>query len=51
MALDREKTNEMLKRHSELHGWDPETGAPTKERLMDLDLKEVADRLRGARKY
>jgi aldehyde:ferredoxin oxidoreductase len=46
MALDREKTSKMLQRHSELHGWDPETGVPTKETLMNLELKEVADKLR-----
>ncbi|MEW6356037.1 MAG: aldehyde ferredoxin oxidoreductase family protein [Planctomycetota bacterium] len=50
MALDREKTNQMLRKHSELHGWDPETGVPTKETLADLGLKEVAERLEAAGK-
>jgi aldehyde:ferredoxin oxidoreductase len=47
MALDRGKTAEMLARHSALHGWDPQTGVPTRARLLDLGLPEVAARLEG----
>ena len=45
MSLDKKIINEMLKRHSGLHGWDPETGVPNKETLENLDLKDVADNL------
>ena len=47
LALDREKTLDMLRRHSALHGWHPETGIPTEDTLIGLGLKEVADRLKG----
>lgn len=48
MALDREVVCEMLRRHSALHGWDPETGVPTRETLHRLGLEDVADRLANA---
>ena len=45
MALDREETIRMLRRHSGQHGWNPQTGVPTRETLVKLELEEVADRL------
>jgi aldehyde:ferredoxin oxidoreductase len=48
MALDREKTSEMLRRHSELHGWDPQSGVPTAETLRRLGLEEIAAKPRAA---
>jgi aldehyde:ferredoxin oxidoreductase len=51
LALDKEKVIEALKRHSELHKWDPVTGVPTREGLLDLDLEEVASKLEAAGKY
>jgi len=35
----------MLDRYYELRGWDKETGMPRREKLMDLDLADVADDL------
>lgn len=49
MVLDREKTSAMLRRHSELHGWDPQSGVPTAETLRRLGLEEIAAKLRAAR--
>jgi len=38
----------MLRRHSVLHGWDPETGSPTQDTLHSLGLAEIAARLEDA---
>ena len=43
--LDKEKFNELLKAYYELRGWDPETGLPTRAKLEELGLKDVADAL------
>jgi len=48
MALDRTETLDMLRRHSVLHGWDPETGSPTQDTLHSLGLAEIAARLEDA---
>lgn len=48
ISLDREKVIELLRRHDKLHGWDPETGIPTRETLEALDLKEVIDKFKTA---
>ena len=50
MSLDKKIINEMLKRHSELHGWDPETGVPNQKTLENLGLQDVADNLETVRK-
>jgi aldehyde:ferredoxin oxidoreductase len=50
MALDRQKTREMLSRQGQQHGWDPDTGIPGRETLLGLGLTEVADRLADAGK-
>ena len=46
--LDRKDVDAALRRHDELHGWDAETGIPTPEILLKLDLKEVKDKLETA---
>lgn len=43
--LDEGRWNEMLDEYYELHGWDKETGYPTRETLEDLGLGYVADDL------
>lgn len=51
MSLDREALNDLFKKHSKLHGWDPETGVPCRSTLENLDLKEIADKLETSGKY
>ncbi|MCB2202818.1 aldehyde ferredoxin oxidoreductase family protein [bacterium] len=43
--LDMDKWNQMLDRYYELHGWDIETGYPTRKTLTDYGLGYVADEL------
>jgi aldehyde:ferredoxin oxidoreductase len=43
--VDKKKFDEMLKKYYELRGWDPNTGIPTREKLEELDLKDVANYL------
>jgi len=45
--LSREKFNQMLTKYYELRGWDPETGLPTRAKLIELGLEDVADKLYG----
>jgi hypothetical protein len=40
-GLDRQRFKPVLDRFYRLHGWDPQTGRPTKERLEALGLKGV----------
>ena len=40
-SLDRERFRPVLDEFYSLHGWDPVTGRPTRERLHDLGLKGV----------
>jgi len=40
----------MLEDHYTLHGWDKKSGIQTRECLIKLDLKPVADRLSKAGK-
>lgn len=47
MKLDSREIDKLLRRHDELHGWDPETGIPTLRTLEDLGLAEVADKLKA----
>lgn len=44
-SLDRDKYDKLLKDYYMLRGWDVETGLPTKRKLEELGLKEVADEL------
>lgn len=41
--LDKEKFEQMKDEYYELRGWDKSTGIPTKEKLEELGLKDVAD--------
>ena len=43
--IDTGEWNRMLDEYYELHGWDKETGFPTKKVLTDLALEYVADHL------
>ena len=40
-ALDREQFEPVMDEFYALHGWDVESGWPTRERLRELDLEDV----------
>ena len=40
-GLDREQFKPVLDEFYTLHGWDTETGRPTRERLRELDMEDV----------
>lgn len=44
-GLDRGKFKKVLDRFYTLHGWDVETGQPTKDRLVSLGLKDVYEKM------
>ncbi len=44
--IDRKKFEALKDRYFELAGWDIKTGWPTRQKLEELDLEEVADRLK-----
>jgi aldehyde:ferredoxin oxidoreductase len=43
--IDEAKWNEMLDEYYEIHGWDRQTGYPTRKTLEDLGLKKAAEDL------
>jgi len=43
IKLDEKRYSGLLKRYYMERGWDPETGFPTKEKLLALGLSDVAD--------
>ena len=43
--LDRTRFEALKDRYYELRGWDVDTGRPTREKLVELGLGDVADRL------
>lgn len=43
--LQKDKFGKMLDEYYELRGWDKDTGLPTKAKLEELDLGEIADEL------
>ena len=45
--LDRKAFKGVLDEFYTLHGWDPETGVPTRKRLVELGPEHVADELSG----
>ncbi len=45
--IDREKFEALKDRYYQLAGWDIKTGWPTRQKLEELDLKDVADRLKA----
>jgi len=44
-SLDREQFKSVLDEFYRLHGWEPETGQPTKERLDELGLRGVHEQM------
>jgi aldehyde:ferredoxin oxidoreductase len=44
-VLDRDKFEQLKEAYYLERGWDPGTGIPTRAKLEELDLKEVADEL------
>ena len=50
-GLDREQFKPVMDEFYSLHGWDPQSGQPTRERLAKLDMREVyAPMVEGAAK-
>ncbi|MFQ6076672.1 MAG: aldehyde ferredoxin oxidoreductase N-terminal domain-containing protein [Candidatus Bathyarchaeia archaeon] len=45
--LDKEGFERLKDYYYEISGWDVKTGLPTRKKLEELDLKEVADELEG----
>ena len=48
-GLDRDKFTELLDEYYTLRGWDPETGRPTRAKLEELGLRDVADEVADLR--
>lgn len=46
-VLDREKFEQMKEEYYDLRGWDKQTGIPTRAKLEELGLKDVADEVLG----
>ncbi|CAB5123582.1 Tungsten-containing aldehyde:ferredoxin oxidoreductase (EC [Olavius algarvensis associated proteobacterium Delta 3] len=47
-VLDREKFEQMKDEYYDIRGWDKETGIPTKEKLVELNLADVAEEVLGS---
>jgi aldehyde:ferredoxin oxidoreductase len=45
MKLDRLSLDGLFRRHSELHGWDPETGVPRGKTLENLGLIDIVGKI------
>jgi aldehyde:ferredoxin oxidoreductase len=43
--VDREKFAQMLSEYYELRGWDKSSGLQTKQKLVELDLEDIAEGL------
>ena len=50
VMLDRERFGPLLDKYYELSGWDPTTGWPTRAKLDELGLSDVADVLQAEEK-
>jgi aldehyde:ferredoxin oxidoreductase len=50
MGLDRQRFSELLDEYYALRGWDPETGRPTRAKLEELGLHDVAEELANGRR-
>ncbi len=48
--VDKEKFEALKDRYYDIAGWDVKTGWPTRKKLEELDLKEMADELEAAAK-
>jgi aldehyde:ferredoxin oxidoreductase len=46
-VLDREKFEQMKDEYYQIRGWNKETGVPTRDKLMELNLAAVADEVLG----
>lgn len=46
-VMDKEKFEQMKDEYYDLRGWDKETGIPTREKLEELGLGDVADEVLG----
>ncbi|MGQ9921933.1 MAG: aldehyde ferredoxin oxidoreductase C-terminal domain-containing protein, partial [Desulfobacca sp.] len=46
-VLDRERFEKMKEEYYELRGWDKTTGIPTRAKLAELGLQEVANEVLG----
>lgn len=44
-TVDEETLNQLLDKFYEMRGWNIETGRPTREKLEELDMEEIADEL------
>lgn len=44
-TVDRDKFNEMLDEYYQVRGWDVKTGIPTRKKLEELDLKDIASEM------
>ena len=44
-VLSRDTIGQVLNEYYELRGWDKRTGLPTKEKLIELGLNDIADDL------
>ena len=44
-VLDREEFNKMKSEYYEFRGWDVNSGLPTRRKLKELELDDVADSL------
>jgi aldehyde:ferredoxin oxidoreductase len=44
--IDREKWEKLKDVYYEIRGWDPKTGIPTRDKLLSLDLRDIADDLK-----
>lgn len=45
--LSRDTIKQVLDEYYELRGWDKETGLPTKQKLIELGLRDIANELLG----
>ena len=50
VVLDREKFLKLLDKYYELRGWNKANGWPTRSRLQELGLKQIADELEAIRR-
>ncbi len=50
ITMDEKKFNGLVDTYYKLRGWDKDTGRPTRRKLEELDLKDVADTLAAAGK-
>jgi aldehyde:ferredoxin oxidoreductase len=42
MVITRQMLDDLLDQHYEFRGWDKKTGIPTRERLVQIGLEDIA---------